>query len=491
MFAYSTINYQNLLDKIQEGAIELSEVVENDGFTTALRNDSQVLISYLTQDHILRQITRYALTNEYEGTIDPYNYRRMQRHCINILTSSARNLQNFLLENEDYIVFLRSFPETESINFPILCANYTKIIDFLFSYSQGNFMTNDYTELADILIGHIDILSFQSLFVKLCCDFSNNFNLSYDLMKKLISSPKDFSKIYTLLKIVDDKPSLILFLNIPEILQPLYEIVVRTYGKDHTICVHTCSLLSIIIKSTAPNNLCYRYGTEYGDKINFLQPINYSSAAVLEIFPKYVGLFIDRFFSEDLPTQLNQSILEALKIMEFNELQIIAQKYNIFQKIMDNFPMYLKKKTNGHFFSVAQLFITKEVRCPEHLKIKWATFVKEQFKDHYRDIHIFYGGPTRQGAFFIRTEPVFNIPMSIESIDTNPGSQRHSSTHTPIKIEITAEISKDVDLDKRLMSKSLDQNTMSRIVKSSRFTIKKEPARRPDSDSSNDASNLI
>ena len=137
------------------------------------------------------------------------------------------------------------------------------------------------------------------------------------------------------------------------------------------------------------------------------------------------------------------------------------------------------------FFSVTQLFITKEIMCHEDERNQWITFVKERFKQRYRDIHIFYGGPTKHGLFVIRAEPTFNIPPSFETAEPTHTSLRCNSDSpeiSPIKIEISAEVSKESDSDARkLMSKSLDPNAM-RIVKS-RFIIKKEP-RRPVSDNS-------
>ena len=350
MFAFSSVNYQSLLDRIRVGNCTLIDIVEDQGFLVALRNDAIDLENYLTQEHVLSLIMRYALSNELQGTIPDQHYRQLQRQSVNILTSNSPSLQNCLIKNTGYVQYFQNFPNTDGINSSLLCSNFTRCIDFMFSFNKGKFLIVDYDFVAKVLIEHIDILSFQTLFVKLCCDISNNFNISYDLIKNLMSSPKDLQKIYTLTKIVTDKPSLILFLNIPEILQPLYEMVLKTYGNDSLLCTQTCILLSKIIKATQPNAFTEKYEVEYGDKIDFTQPVNFSTAFALSVFPKYVDFFIDRMFSEEYTTQMNQSVYEALKLLDKQQLQDIATKHNIFQKIMNYYQTYVNRKVNGHFF---------------------------------------------------------------------------------------------------------------------------------------------
>ncbi|KAK8842561.1 hypothetical protein M9Y10_025418 [Tritrichomonas musculus] len=586
MYCLSSENYQGLIDLLHSEDCTLSKVIEDPGFTTALRNDSPDLINFLTQKEELDIITQFALSAEIEETVDPIEYKKMMRHSMTILTSSSRKLQNFLISNDRYLLYLRSFPSTRSINSAILCANYAKIIDFLISFSQGKFVEAQYPNLIDILIDYIDNLSFQMLFVKICCDHYSNFNLSYDLMKKLIESPKNVPKIYTLTKIVNDKSALIPFLNVPEILQPLYELVVQTYQKSDFLCTETCNLLLIIIKATQPNDLAHQYELEYGQRIDFELPLNYSSAAILSLFPKYVDHFIDRFFANEdkCTTQVNQSILEALRKKSKVELQKIAFEHDIFMKIMNFYPSYVKRKVNGHFFQIVQLFVTNQIECPSREHKEWTSFIQTKFAERYQSV---YGGrslkdflvnysqpeleslPTdkllfRQNVY--SSEPNANrfrprcqshqnmahIPSCISSstesssssADSSSGSeyephinistqyrngkppatpntshekkfkkfnisripnahaassqntsssssiilidssvinqQHHQLAVNPIKLEVTAEVveaPRDPENDRKLMSRSLDPNTMRAVT--SRFNIRIEP-RNPD-----------
>lgn len=436
MYCYSSENYQNLIDLIHTKKCTLSTVIEDPGFVTALRNDSPDLINFLTQETELQTIIEYALSGDIEEKVDPIEYKKMMRHSIFILTSSSRKLQNFLIENKYYLQYLHNFPLSRAINSSILCANYAKIIDFLISNSQKKFLDADYSNLINTLIEHIDILSFQMLFIKICCDYLTNFNQSYEVMKELLNSTKDIPKIYTLTKIVNDKPSLIPFLNIPEFLQPLYEIVVRTYENEHFLCTETCELLLIIIKATQPNNLADEYEDQYGQRIDFTQPLNYSSATVLSLFPKYVDYFIERFFmnQEQCTTQVNQSILDALRKKDRSELKSIATKYKVFTKIMDTYPLYLKHKVNGHFFQVIQLFISNKIECDNLEKVRWESFIQEEkFSERYQNI---FNGRSLKEFFPIHSQPLIHDepsdPINSKSFsnsdsNVNRGRQRCKS----------------------------------------------------------------
>lgn len=517
MYCYSCENYQNLIDLLHTKKCTLSEVIEDPGFATALRNDSPDLINFLTQEAELQTIIEYALSGDIEETVDPIEYKKMMRHSMIILTSSSRKLQNFLIENDRFMQYLHAFPSSKAINSSMLCANYAKIIDFLISNSQRKFLDADYSNLINTLIEHIDNLSFQMLFVKICCDYLDNFNMSYSIMKKLLDCPKDISKIYTLTKIVNDKSSLIKTLNKPEFLIPLYEIVVRTYKNEHLLCSETCNLLLIIIKSaqSSSNSEFFEYcENEYGRKIDYSQPLNYSSAAVLSLFPKYVDNFIERFFlnQDQCTTQVNQSIVDALRKKKKNELQEIAIKYKIFSKIMDSYPLYLEHKVNGHYFQIIQLFISNQIQCIDQDKEKWASFIQqEKFIERYQNI---FGGKSLREFLLHLSEPTikenssnFNIhntqtrfkiykahasppsnqnnwpqvfkidielkctssfiPIPPSSMDDNTiiNQPRLQTASNTIKIEDDAE--------RKLMTQSLDANTM-KYVKS-KFIIKKEP----------------
>lgn len=399
----SSDNYQNLIDLLRSENCTLAKVVDDPGFATALRNDSPDLINFLTQEAELQSIIEFALSAEIEETLDPIEYKKMMRRSMIILTSSSRKLQTFLVSNDRFIQYLHKFPLSSAINSSILCANYAKIIDFLICNSQRKFLESNNSDLIDTLISHIDNLSFQMLLKKICCDYLDDFNKSYDIMKKLLCSTKNISKIYTLTKIVNDKPSLKAFLNIPEFLRPLYQLVVTTYKNEPFLCTSVCNLLLIIINAIKPNSLSSEYEDLYGEEIDFNQPINYCSASIISLFPNHVDSFIERFFinQDQCTTQINQSIYEALRKKSKEEIQKIVIEHDITTKIMDTYQSYLENKVNGHYFQVVQLFYNSGIVCPNREQERWDSFIEHQFAPRYQSV---YSGRSLKDSIQLRSQ---------------------------------------------------------------------------------------
>lgn len=507
MFACSSVNYQSLLELIRGQQCTLNQVMDDEGFSTALRNDAPELIEFLLREEQLSIIITYALTKSNTNNLDPVFEKKMMRSSVNILISNSRTLQNSLMKNSTFVDSLRTFPSSHAIQYPDLCANFSNIIEHYLYSTQGHFIETEFPNLVPLLIDNIQILSFTFLVKTICCDYSSNFNTSYDLMKQLVQPPKQRPKIYALNKIVEDQPNLIVFLNTKEILEPLYELVLQTYGKDHMLCTLTCTLLSIINKTTEPNTLMNNFETEYGKKIDFSQPFNYSSASLLSVFPKFVSEFIDRFFEDDnhCNSQLSQSIYDALKVMNPNELYQIAIKHNIFSKIMQYYPTYLKRKTNGHYFQIVQLFTSKKFQCTSiHEPVHWKSFVETTFSERYKNIHIFYGEePSNQSlSANARSEPILGIqalnqqevPAYTDNkedfyiIHSDPELNHldnlYSYSSSNSNSSDISESNSDDGLPPRPLSSSAPRSRSLSSTNASRFIIKK--IRKTDSSSDND-----
>jgi hypothetical protein len=403
MIAWGANPFQNsLVPLLKNPETKLEVIFKNTQFTNLLRQETADVVAFLTRDSTMERLLQYSLTTE---LANEENARRFQSMALGILSAGSSRLADAVARNSLLLTRIKQFPESQYCRHPVICGNFSRIVQFLASATNGEILGIELKFLPGFLLQNFDLLGFRELFQHLIVNFTIPFCVSvataHSILEQIANERMILPVLFLIRDILKAQPDFISLFDDQFSLTTLFKLGIRSYVKWPIVAKEAFSIIGSIFDTKA---LADRHRFTLPDDFEFHSHINCATTAVLLIFPDEVVHFVPSFFLGTLPTILNSTVKQIVTRLPAIQLSALAEKIHICKLAMDAFVSYSQEKTNGHFLELVRHFSERGIVCCKAHKRHWKSFTQEQLRERYQLVMSNYGGRRGSDAFEIQRD---------------------------------------------------------------------------------------
>jgi hypothetical protein len=334
----------------------------------------QFVIDHL--DGILRYSLSFDAAPEFET---PADFRRVHRDCLKLLIESPTTFRFKLAQSATLWELLATF-RANCVSLPqILIANFCKIIWALADATFGACLAASLPDLGPFLVANLGLLCVSDLFTKLASRFPSGLGFGTDLILDILNGQRDARAAFSALKATFKNPDFKAEIDDSIVLR-ITDISVALIDDQPFVSLEGFQLVSLLLARVADSRAILGSVRERLQGAPIANRSRIPVPAILALAPRLVEQYLECFLSEENTTMFNDAVCRALSQLPVTVLQELAGRHSVMQRIMDSYPRYLARKTNGHLLSLAGLLNSQHVCSPPDVRERWAAFAQGELR---------------------------------------------------------------------------------------------------------------
>jgi hypothetical protein len=396
MLAWGANPFQNSLTPLlRDQATKLETIFKSTQFNNLLRQETADVVAFLARDPIVERLLQYTLTEE---LVDSEQFKRYQSLALTVLCGGKAGLQEKISSNRLLIQKLKAFPDSQFARNPVICGNFSRIVQFLVRATTGEILGSEFGFLPSFLIQNIDLAGARELLFDLMANFTIPFCVSPEMVASLLQQLANPTAVLPTLLLIRDVVGAATELGRlfwgDSCLTLLFQTGVSEYLRNPLVA-REC--FATIGRLADPCRLRFQFN------FPFYEVVNCATDAALSVFPEEVARFVCPFFRSELPTILNAAVMTVVRRMTSRQLVELAETTHLCQVAVDSFGTYERGKTNGHFLDGVRIFSERGICCCSAHQKEWKELTKK-VRARYKQVMANYGGRTNPEAEYIQKD---------------------------------------------------------------------------------------
>ena len=312
-------------------------VLDDSGFTTALRQASKEFCDFFTRDENVDAIFDIAFT----PTPDSVPETKRARQAVTTLTTKTRALIGRLAVHERLKERLNKFPGCEFCGNTKSCGYFQKILESFASFTNGEILA-DLPEIRPFLVKNLNCLALRDLFVNLVSQFPQAMGADEEMFVELVREMREHKEnayliVTAILALWTLRPSKV---DMGELLgvrfvEELLGLAVERVCPPVAMC-YAFQLL-VLIAGEEDSEVLAKI-REFEDKFSIEgKEMDAVTMQALKLFRRKALECVDSMFEAPAHTFLNEAIIGAFKGLNDQEKNKFVEDHKLAEKIMQKY----------------------------------------------------------------------------------------------------------------------------------------------------------